>query len=142
MDPRRGELVSVGIVELGDRCDRLATANRELFETLGAWVADETDPGRQRRFAAAAHRHAWHAELWDERRPKIPVDSPAHGPGDAADDLIGDDRVGWYRSRLAEVHDQIDELARETDPMLDPSTRRVVALTRHDLNDLDLASGG
>ena len=120
----------IGIVELVEVCASMSARNRWLFERLGAWVADEPDPTRQRWFAVATHRHAWHAELWDDRRPAIPVDAPhtdrpAHGEPD--------DRAGWYRAELATMRSDVAELARRVDPVLDPSTQRVIDLVLADV---------
>jgi hypothetical protein len=124
----------IGIVELVEVCASMSARNRRLFERLGAWVADEPDPTLQRWFAVATHRHAWHAELWDGRRPAIPVDAPHIGrPADGDPD----DRAGWYRAELATMRSDVAALARRIDPVLDPSTQRVIDLVRADVDDLD-----
>jgi hypothetical protein len=129
----------IGIVELVEVCERFAERNRLLFGRLGVWVADEPDPSLQRWFAIAAHRHAWHAELWDDRRPTIPVTAPSAPPPSDADADPGADpggRAGWYRAAVASMRADLTELASRVDPRLDPSTRRVVDLVRADLDDL------
>ena len=124
----------LGIVELAGVCDRLADRNHELFEVLGRWVADEPDPARQRWFATAAHRHAWHAELWRERRPSIPVDAVATDPAVFDGGVPG--RAAWYLERVRELDVVLTAIEARVDPLLDPSTARTVALVRSDLVDL------
>ena len=132
----RGALVSsgagtCGIVELVDVCREMASRNRALFRLVGQWVADERDPELQRWFAVGSHRHAWHAELWDERLPKIPIDGD---PDDHAAPSAG--RADSYRQQLDEMVADLDELAARVDAALDPSTVRVITLVRADLADL------
>ena len=121
----------LGIVELVDVCERQAARDEELFRTLGAWVADEPDPSRQRWFATAAHRHAWHAELWRERRPRIPVEAGAGESSASAGEP--DDRGAWYRSQLASILDELTALRDRIDATLDPSTCRVIDLVTNDV---------
>jgi hypothetical protein len=126
----------IGIVDLVDVCASMSARNRRLFERLGAWVADEPDPMLQRWFALAAHRHAWHGDLWDGRRPAIPVDAPRiEQPTD--DDPA--DRADWYRTELAAMRSDLTALEHRVDPVLDPSTRRVLDLVLADLDGLDRA---
>jgi hypothetical protein len=42
-----------------------------LFEVLGAWVAAEPDPEVKAMLAAHSLRHAWHAEVWHARLPRV-----------------------------------------------------------------------
>jgi hypothetical protein len=121
----------LGIVELVDVCERQSARNDELFRTLGAWVADEPDPSRQRWFATAAHRHAWHAELWRQRRPQIPVDAAVEESSPI--DVEPDDRSAWYRSQLASLLDELAALRDRVDGVLDPSTCRVIDLVTNDV---------
>jgi len=121
---------SVPIVELVDVCERMTAVNRRLFEVLGAWVADEPDPQTQRALATATHRHAWHAELWSDRRPKIPVDTS--GRIAPIPDPSGD-RNEWYRAVVDAMLTELDDLSARIDPALDPSTTRVIQLVTADL---------
>lgn len=136
-----GELVSagtgsagtLGIVELVEVCADQASRNRSLFRQVGGWVADERDPALQRWFAVGSHRHAWHAELWAERLPKIPVEgldeaAAAAEPADA--------RADAYCQHLQQLVADLDELSPRIDPTLDPSTARVIVLVRADVADL------
>lgn len=121
---------TVEITELVDVCERMAATNLALFERLGGWVTDETDPVRQRWFAVASHRHAWHAELWSGRRPTVPLDATA---AEAAPMDDPDDRAGWYASQLTQLQQQVAQLEVRVDPVLDPSTMRVIHLVAADL---------
>ena len=127
-----------GIVELGDICDDHAARARGWFETLGRWTRDEPDGRRQRTWATAAHRHAWHADLWVGRRPAIPpvAERPVPPPRDVAADAGVDERAATYRSALSAWRTSLAELRARLDPDLDPSTVRVVDLVTADLDDL------
>jgi hypothetical protein len=135
----QGELVSTPpIIELVDVCERLAARNRAVFELVGGWIADEPDPSVQRWLSAGAHRHAWHAELWSERRPAVPVD-----PVDPVDDtarLTGPgpdaDRASWYLGQIAELIVEVESLAGRVDRELDDATARVCGLVAADLGEL------
>lgn len=133
----------VPIVELVTVCERMAATNRALFEQLGPWVVDEPDPKAQQWFAVACHRHAWHAELWERRRPSIaqPIRVSWAGPtGTSHPAETGRDRVAWYSNRLAALKHDLAELEGRLDPVLDPSTARVITLVRADLDDLQTAA--
>jgi hypothetical protein len=123
------------ITELVDLCDDHCAAALGWFVVLGQRVAREPDPTLQRLWAAAAHRHAWHAELWAERRPAIPQDAVHPLPEPKAPE-VGDDLVGAYRHHLQMHRSFLAALRAATDPDLDPSTRRVVELVDADLADL------
>ena len=127
----------LGIVEVGDLCARMRARNLDLFEQLGAWVVDTSDPASQRLFAEAAHRHAWHAELWAQRAPAIPaVDldmstaRPPAVPGPAAE------RIPLYTVALDELIDDLRTVGARVDVLLDPSTVRTIDLVMVDLLDL------
>ena len=124
-----------GIVELVRVCDEQYAVNLGWFTMLGGWVADEPDAELQRLFATAAHRHAWHADLWADRRPRIPPDSIPELPTPAKP-ATSDDRVGSYREALGSMRATLADLDADLDPDLDPSTRRVISLVDADLVDL------
>jgi hypothetical protein len=42
-----------------------------LFDVVGGWVANETDPEARLLFEIQSRHHAWHAELWGERLPDV-----------------------------------------------------------------------
>ncbi len=122
----------LGIVELGERCARLRALSLDLFEQLGAGITT-AEPARQRLLAEAAHRHAWHAELWEARCPVIPsVDLEQM----TADHRTNADLLADYGAVLDDLNAELDELERRIDPRIDPSTRRTIMLVRADLVDL------
>lgn len=107
-----------------------------LFEHVGGWITSTDDPALQRLFATAAHRHAWHAELWQHRTPTIPGAeeiSPDTGIGRALDGREGDDaRAGAYADALAEMLTGLRALRERIDDDLDPATVRVIDLVASD----------
>ena len=138
----------LGIVELGQVCNRLRSRNVELFQQLGAWVATTSDGELQRLFADACHRHAWHAELWADRTPTIPPVAPVTPVAPVADALearrpaadTADPadlaRRREYHDSLAAIADELAALRRRIDATLDPSTARTLDLIDVDLSDL------
>ncbi len=122
----------LGIVDLVEVCTREQARCTSLFEHLGSWVATTDDPTLQRLFAVAAHRHAWHAELWRERTPVIPVTAIAADV--AAISEAGDDTDRWtaYATALGVMISELAALRDAVDPDLDPSTARVVDLVLTD----------
>jgi hypothetical protein len=105
-----------------------------LFEVLGGWVASEPDPAAKALFSAHSLRHAWHAEVWRDRLPRVAhlhpdaltvpaapgvaelLDALASGPGDEAtfERLVGlgsvvlPTLVDDYTERLARAHPLAD----------------------------------
>lgn len=132
----------IGIVELGRICDEQRSVCLGWFTTLGRWVADEPTPALQRLYAAASHRHAWHAELWRSRRPTIPPVEARPEPDPVTVDDEDDDRSSAYRSAVAAMRRSLDELRGSIDPELDPSTERVIDLVTADLVDLSARIDG
>jgi hypothetical protein len=125
------------ITELVDRCAAMAATHRRLFDVLGGWAVDDPDPIRQRWYATAAHRHAWHAELWDERRPAIPVEpTPAAAATGLTPPEGTDERADWYSGVLARLLADTAALAGDVDAVLDPGTVRVTQLVGADLGEL------
>jgi hypothetical protein len=131
-----GQVVSaepLGIIELGDVCARMRAQSLDLFRELGTWVR-VADPEHQRWYATACHRHAWHADLWAQRSPTIPpVDLDAAVTG-ALRTRLPDATA--YRSLLAVLLADLDELTLRVDADLDPATHRVLTLVRRDLAEL------
>jgi hypothetical protein len=127
--------VTVPISELVDISASMHARFNALFETLGRWVASTGDPAVQQRFAQAAHRHAWHADLWAERRPTIPLDAgPSAQLDEVPDDPAASVRLAWYVGQVERLRAELGELSGRIDPVLDPSTARVISLITHDLN--------
>lgn len=118
----------LGIVHLLEVCTREQARCVSLFEHLGGWVATTDDPALQRLFAVAAHRHAWHGELWRERTPAIPVAAIAVDV--AAISEAGDDTDRWtaYATALGVMITDLLALRDHVDPELDPATVRVIDL--------------
>jgi hypothetical protein len=134
-----GQVVSVeplGIIELGDVCARMRAQSLDLFRELGTWVR-VADPEHQRWYATACHRHAWHADLWAQRSPTIPpVDLDAAVTGALRTRLPDAPDATAYRSLLAVLLADLDELTLRVDADLDPATHRVLTLVRRDLAEL------
>lgn len=131
---------ALGIVELGDVCARQRALSLDLFRELGAWVtADDGNVAgeERRRYSTACHRHAWHAQLWAERSPAIPSVDLDAAVGDASRSRLPDrPSAKAYRSLLDEMIADLERLTQRIDADLDPATRRVLTLVRHDLVEL------
>ena len=134
-----GQVVSVeplGIIELGDVCARMRAQSLDLFRDLGTWVR-VADHEHQRWYATACHRHAWHAELWAQRSPTIPpVDLDAAVANARRSRLPDAPDPPAYRSLLATMLADLDDLGGRVDADLDPATDRVLTLVRRDLTEL------
>jgi hypothetical protein len=124
----------LGIRELGEVCANARARNLDLFATLGGWVTSTPDGERQRLYAEACHRHAWHAELWSARTPAIPGSDAAPQPNLAAVD--DGERHDWYLATLTGLRGELAALRERIDPSLDPSTARTLQLVDRDLADL------
>lgn len=133
------------LVELGEICARCRACELDLFQALGSWVGTTRNPRLQQLFAEAGHRHAWHAELWLERTPAIPPIDPEaltssfRSTIDAASDV---ERADRYRRELVGLRARLDEITGRTDPLLDPSTVRVVRLVAADVDELRIRLDG
>ncbi len=124
----------LGIIELGAVCASMRARNLALFEQLGSWVVDTPDPTQQRAFGEACHRHAWHAELWEQRSPSIPaVETEPRPVVPAAGFVVPDARVAAYTREVDQLLAELDVLTARIEPVLDPSTVRVIDLVRADL---------
>ena len=117
-------------------CVGARNRNLALFELLGGWVSSTPDGERQRLYAEACHRHAWHAELWAMRAPSIPAAQADAGPSalHAADDEPS--RRELYGEALRDLRGEIAALRRRIDATLDPSTARTIELVDSDLTRL------
>jgi hypothetical protein len=127
----------VKLLAVAEVCARMRAANLDLFEQLGEWVLDTAPGAEQRRWATSCHRHAWHAALWAERAPAIrPFDLAAATSavrGRVGAPLDAAERAAWYATAVARLVAELDGLAAQIDPELDPSTARTIALVRGDL---------
>jgi len=130
----------LGIVELHGFSSDMRARNVELFEQLGAWVATTAPGDLQRLFAEACHRHAWHAELWSQRTPAIPIGLQMVSPSGHVDDLAtepdGTVRGAHYRMALSELEAGLGGIRGRIDPTLDPATARTVELVSRDVADI------
>lgn len=130
----------IGIIELGEVCARQRAICLDLFEQLGALVtAERTSAGAdQQHYAAACHRHAWHAELWSNRAPSIPaVQVDGMFERSVARYRCTNEPVtdaASYRRSTEALAEELTELRARIDPLLDPSTVRVISLVLADLS--------
>src|SRR5437870_2916151 len=76
---------------------------RRLFEIVGGWAASTPEPELRVRFASESYKHAWHAELWRDRRPQLRERNPSEpGPDDPVTRLLDAlARAGGTVERLA-----------------------------------------
>jgi hypothetical protein len=125
---------------------RAVAVEETLVEAFGRWIGTTTDPTVPPLLAAAARRHAWHAELWRDRFPAIPgadieeaVASERARLGALDETLAAFDDPTWAQARVALaalVADRLRERyaqARATiDPLLDAPTARVLDLVVND----------
>lgn len=125
----------VGIVELAEICARQRASALDLFEWLGV-IAGVQPPALQRLVAEAAHRHAWHAELWAARSPDIPGVDLASATDRHRSPEAGPPAAERYRRALDRLDDDLAALSRRIDPDLDPASRRVIDLVTTDLADV------
>jgi hypothetical protein len=63
--------VALTLVESARLLGSYRWAELRLFEVLGSWVANETEPEARLFFDVQSRHHAWHAELWGERLPDV-----------------------------------------------------------------------
>lgn len=129
----------LGIADLVELCDGQCATHLGWFVVLGERVREEPDPRLQRWYATAAHRHAWHAELWAQRRPAIPHDATHELPPPATI-AVGNDLPAAYRRFLTEQRSWIVDCLDRVDPDLDPATVRVLTLVDADLADLQAST--
>lgn len=124
--------MTASIAEVAELCATQRARSLDLFEQLGATITS-LPADRQRVHAEAAHRHAWHAELWAARLPAIPdVDLDTMTAEHRTDaDLLDD-----YPALLDEMATDLDAWHRRIDGDLDPSTVRAISLVRADLHEL------
>jgi hypothetical protein len=127
----------LGIVELVTVCADRRAQNLHLFEVVGGWVATSPSGPEQRLFSSATHRHAWHAQLWEQRSPSIPVEPDTEPAIDELDRLAGpSDRRGRYRAALESEITRLATLEASIHRELDPSTARTIDLITTDVSEL------
>ncbi len=72
LDGTPGRPVGLPLEGLARLVGHYVWLERRLFEVLGGWVPSTADPRAKLAFQAHAGHHAWHAELWMERCPRLP----------------------------------------------------------------------
>lgn len=130
-------MTALGIVELGAVCARMRARSLDLFELVGGWVTTTPPGDDQRLFAEACHRHAWHADLWAARAPKIPpvdLEAATAAARGQLPDVDPRRRADAYTTILDDLASELDELATSVDADLDPCTARTVTLVARDLH--------
>jgi hypothetical protein len=66
-----GEIVSLSLVESARLLGGYSWIESRLFEVMGGWVSNESDPEARLLFDAQSTYHAWHAELLSDLLPKV-----------------------------------------------------------------------
>jgi hypothetical protein len=130
------------IVEFAAACARMRAFSLDQFELVGSWVTTTVDGGLQRLLAQACHQHAWHAELWSDRFPKIPVidlEQATASYRKSIHQVANSERLAAYRLSLDHVLDELTGLTRRIDQCLDPSTARTIELVKSDLTRIHVA---
>jgi len=137
------------IVDAGRRAGHACWIELRLFKALGSWVADtarSADPALSRMFAEHSHHHAWHADLWRNRIPKLehhPPTEVTRPPNDAVVELVDmvtsaagsvDRLVGVYRVLIPRLIEEYEALLQATSPLTDGPTARVLKLCLADLH--------
>jgi hypothetical protein len=63
-----------------------------MFEVLGGWVANESQPEARLMFDVESRNHAWHAQLWADRLPAVEgvvdPDLMSTPPGEGTEELF------------------------------------------------------
>ncbi len=126
----------IGIVESGRRAARAAARSRALYETVGHWVPDETDPRAKLLFAIASRHHAEHAERWDRVVPllhdvDLVEDVELAAPVASADGTTA--RLAAYRAELEGFDAELGAWDAAATPESDGPSVRLIALVRADV---------
>lgn len=137
----------LGILEVGELCAQISARSHHLFRYTGRAVTG-TPPGPAQRFwATASHRHAWHAELGDQRSPTVIVIAHAERVAQISRDLrepddtdgsgdAGERFGGWWQRSCRDLLDVLDAVRPEIDDELDPNSWRMIDLVGSDLDAL------
>jgi hypothetical protein len=147
---------AAGIRELVDLVSRAIGVELVLFEAFGRWIPTTSHARAKPLLAAAARRHAQHADVWRARFPLIPdadldtaVVEARSNLGPLLDALAVFDTLAAGPGRLAVVGYAAAELAREyratlaaTDPLLDAPTAGVLTVVLADLDTVSHTSDG
>jgi hypothetical protein len=138
----------VGIRDLAGLVARAIAVELVLFETFGRWIPTTSQAHAKPLLAAAARRHAWHADMWRARFPVIPdadldaaVAEARSNLGPLVDALAVFDALAAGPGRLAVTDHAAAALAREyraalaaIDPLLDAPTSHVLTVVLADLD--------
>lgn len=130
------------IVELADVCARMRALGLDLFELVGSWVTTTAGGALQRLLGQACHQHAWHAELWSDRCPNIPVidlEQATASYRKSIHQVADSERLAVYCLSLDQLLDELTGLTRRIDQCLDPSTTRTIELVKSDLTRIHVA---
>lgn len=120
------------IEELRDQIDRYRSIEWALCQVTGAWAGDDANPVARRNFAAASARHAWHLQLWNERRPQIntvePAPSPAAWVGERSltQATTTADRANALAAAATQLQATYEAHRESVDPLTDPPTAEVL----------------
>jgi len=124
-----------------------AWIERRCFEIIGSWVPAVPEPEPKLRLGEDAYHHAWHAELWTGRLPKLrelAAEDFVAAPGPAVAALLdavaaptGTDQtieklVGIYRVLLPRKIAAYEAHGRTLSPLTDGPTERARSLVVHD----------
>jgi hypothetical protein len=137
-----------GIHELADFVARHHALALVLAEAAGTLLADTADPAAKPMWAAAASRHAWHAELWANRYPAVPGLDLDHATTTARDGLrpvvdelnaegvSADERAARHHAAVDRLRDELAHARTALDDRLDAPTARLFDLILADLTPL------
>jgi hypothetical protein len=141
-----------GIHELADFVARHHALALALAEAAGTLLTDTDDPAAKPTWAAAASRHAWHAELWADRYPAVPgldlhdaTTAAQDGLRSFVDDLnadgvSADERTTRHHVAVDRLRDELAHTRAALDDRLDAPTARLLDLILADLSPLTPAN--
>lgn len=134
------------IHELADLTARHRALALLLAETAGRWIVESPEADAKPSWAAAASRHAWHAELWAERFPAVlgadlDLDLATTTARAELDVLAADldaatsttERLARYREVVDRTADALSDIRVALDERLDAPTARLLDLVVTDL---------
>jgi hypothetical protein len=71
-DPLTGsEPDQLSLVDLASMVGGYRWVEFRMFEVLGGWVVNESEPEARVLFDVQSRQHAWHAQLWADRLPNV-----------------------------------------------------------------------
>ena len=87
-EDRGARRTAFSLEESARRVGHFQWIEMRAFEALGGWVATVPEPEVKLLLAVHAPHHAWHAELWHDRLPKLQEMPPERFVGPANDELV------------------------------------------------------